>query len=84
MLSRHQQCPRCHGLIPTDDFAREPIAHLGKEITLLYCDFCQLGIETLWTVTQREHLEEFSLEYDAREPENLGAFKQRLRDRRVA
>lgn len=84
MLSEHQQCPRCGGAIATQDLAVESLPGTGKELTLLFCDFCLLGIETLWTVFGGARVEDFSLEFDEHKPVELGRFLQRLKDRRVA
>jgi hypothetical protein len=85
MIGDFQQCPRCGGAINREHFAREPLPHDRKEITLLYCAYCDFGIETLWSVTDDRHSEEFSLEFDPRkDPVELGKFLQRLHDRRAA
>lgn len=84
MLNGHQHCPHCHGAIATENFAHEVLIGTGREVTLLYCDFCDYGIETLWRVIGTGRLEEFSLEFNAAEPTKLGQFQQRLKDRRAA
>ena len=84
MIGDFQQCPRCGGAIYREHFAREPLPHHCKEITLLYCAHCDFGIETLWSVTEYCHREDFSLEFDRGDQVELGKFLQRLHDRRAA
>ncbi len=84
MLADFQECPHCGSAINREHFAREPLTGTDKEVTYLYCEFCDFGIETLWTVRGGSHHEDFSLEYGTRDQTKLGMFLQRLRDRRAA
>ena len=80
-----QECPRCQGALPTEHCACEDLPPLHA-VTLMYCDFCGIGTETLWKrdTLGRMH-EEFSVECDrSKNPVDLGKLLQRLKDRRAA
>ena len=87
MLPEFPNCPRCDGLISREHYATEPLAGHGPdhEVTLIYCEFCRLGRETLWQVHAGRHFEQFSLDYNQdKDPILFGKFLQRLQDRRVS
>ena len=52
MLPEFANCPHCHGTLPREHYAREPLEGHGPdhEVTLIYCEFCRFGRETLWQV----------------------------------
>ncbi len=82
MTTTIYECPRCHGAIELEHFAREPLVP-AHEVTMLYCDFCDYGWETLWRVDNGRR-EEFTLEFCSDDLLKLGKFLQRLYDRRAA
>lgn len=85
MFAAHQQCPQCTGAIPREWYVQERPDHGGFFETRLYCEFCGLGIETLWETVDGEPQEVFSLRIHARtEPQCFGGFLQRLEDSRAA
>ena len=78
-----QECPHCHGAIEIEHCAHELLVP-SHEVTLLFCDFCARGWETLWRVADGRRVEDFTLEFSGTDPVKLGQFLQRLYDRRAA
>lgn len=79
----HQVCPRCSGAIDTEHFAAEHLP--DNRVTLMYCEFCGVGWETLWMKRGPSWVEDFSCEFSkASDPVKLGMFLQRLRRARCA
>ena len=85
MFDSIQQCPRCDGLIDRRHFlCRENHRDHTLE-TMLYCEHCDYGVESLWLRTDGSYELEFSLEYIGRtEPQSLARFIARLRARVAA
>lgn len=79
-LRNIQQCPTCHGCV---DIEHNVVQELGEiEIGYLYCEFCQIGWETLW---QRVKGGDFELKIRAtfsasKDAVKLGMFIQRMKD----
>lgn len=86
----HQVCPRCSGAIDTEHFADERMPRDAKSqvlnrVTLMYCEFCNVGWETLWVERSDAWAEDFTCEFSkASDPVKLGMFLQRLRSARCA
>lgn len=79
----HQHCPRCSGAINVEHCAAELL--INTRVTLLYCEFCGVGWETLWNQRGTSWVEDFSCEFSReKDPVALGKFLQRLKDRRCA
>lgn len=79
------ECPRCHGALATEDVVNEDVAPRNK-CTMVHCDFCAVGTETLWELgPDGKFHEKFSIEF-ARDKDAVeyGKFLQRMKDRRVA
>ena len=74
-----QECPRCGGMIPREDFAESRV--FDRVDKFVYCDFCGIGYEASFY----DDGSVFALDYRAAtEPIALGKFLQRLVDARVA
>jgi len=85
MFSPQQYCPRCQGAIPREHYVQALPDDFGYFESRLYCEFCGLGLETLWQLRDGEPYEEFSLTvFGDSEPVNFGKFLQRLEDTRAA
>jgi len=85
MTQTIQQCPRCHGAIPREHYARERIydkpTHEHRTDEFLYCAFCERG----WEVSIYPGGEVFRLDFVARtEPLNFARFLKRLEAARAA
>ncbi len=75
-----KQCPRCSGYCNREHYAEEPIRD-GK-ITLLYCEFCRRGWETVFRLDGDQYVYDFHAEHSSDRPIELGKFLQRLKDAR--
>lgn len=83
MFTDRQECLHCGGAIPVEDFASEQL--IDNDVTLLHCEFCSMGWETLWERRGGRRVEQFTVEFSAQsDPVAYGSFLQRLRDRRAA
>jgi len=83
ILAKTQECPRCRGAVNCEHTAIEDLhSHI---LTYLYCEFCGLGIETLWkhTPTCNEHV--LTIHHSgSKDAIELGKFLQRLENARAA
>lgn len=83
IATKVQECPRCGGAVNCEHTATEDLyTHV---LTYLYCDFCGVGIETLWKHTPicDEHV--LTVHHSgAKDPVELGKFLQRLENARAA
>lgn len=84
ILATVQQCPQCTGCISREHTATEELAEYA--VTYIYCEFCSVGIETLWRHTASGNDEEvFTLRHNGQtNPVELGKFLQRLETARAA
>lgn len=84
MFDPIQECPHCGGLINREHFVQ--FVDEGAVVTMLYCEWCDAGRESMWERVARNVLRlEFYLDYFARtEPESLGKFLAELRARIAA
>jgi hypothetical protein len=73
-----QQCPRCAGLINREHFVK--LEETDCVTTLLYCEHCEFGRESLWEKDADGYLTyAFSLDYFGRtEPQALGRLRERI------
>jgi len=83
LFTSHQECPQCGATLSAEHFAKEVLPK--HEVTLLHCEFCSHGWETLWKEQGGVLHEQYTLEFDAkRDAVDYGKFLQRLKDRRAA
>ena len=85
MFDSIQQCPRCDGLIDRRHFLAHEDHRDHTLETMLYCEHCDYGIESLWERTGNGLRLDFTLEYiGSTEPASLRRFIARLRARVAA
>ena len=83
MLAIHN-CRRCGGTLNAEHYAELPTVWPSGAVSLLvmeYCEYCELGWDTVYDVIDEvRHLNSF-LQYDPRhKPVDFGKFLQRLKD----
>ncbi len=80
---RHQQCPQCEQCVSVEDVATEDLH--DHMVTFVLCEFCGIGVETLWKKVGDGYEEDFSVTFNEhRDPVKFGKFTQRLLDARAA
>jgi len=78
MLNVCQECPRCSGAIAPENCVVENL--VIYEVTYLYCEFCQLGIETMFKIEGDRRYEKVRCEMDGKvNPRGLRNLIQRMR-----
>lgn len=70
-------CPRCRRAVRREHVVVEDLRVNGSCISLVYCEFCERGFETLWRALYSNWQLDFTVVHDGRK---LDEFRQRIEE----